>query len=387
MVKTKQIKNKKKWNSPWDLSSIGVLIIGVFLILIAGFSKPSVDILSHHVVITQGIVLPAIVFGSILWALIEFFTPPARGPLSVLITVLPAFIIGGLVGGFLGYYYHFGQYVLEPAFNGNVTALAFLVILLVASISIMANAAWGHSHGFRGQKGKKLNMAESATSKAKRGIFMLLVIFIAMVIVAPASVAIGNAFVAGHDNSNVLISQSQPTYINSKDGAVPYSSVNGTTTFDFPSNSTHTVYISTSLSLAALNDYAANGIDIISSGHFNVTFGTGTMKNFNAFASSSGNGTVKVPLKTYELTGNQTAPVIMKVTGNGTAMSFQIVPHGNNGLVTVFGPYIALQVGYWISIIILAFGAFFELDMYDMDLHLFDAVNPRKYVKARGGRK
>lgn len=41
---------------------------------------------------------------------------------------------------------------------------------------------------------------ESGTSKAKRGILAILIIFLVSIIVTPASAALGNAFVSGHAN-------------------------------------------------------------------------------------------------------------------------------------------------------------------------------------------
>lgn len=143
MVSTKPAKKKNSgkekssyWDkSPWDLGAVIVALLGMVLLLVSFLSKPQIVILHHTVVLTQGIVAPAIVLGAIAWALVEYFTPPGVGITDLLVRIIPSFAAGGFLGGLLGYYYHFGQYVIEPAFAGNPDAILFLIAALVACLA------------------------------------------------------------------------------------------------------------------------------------------------------------------------------------------------------------------------------------------------------------
>lgn len=310
-TKVKKTKNKLKWKNPnWDIGAAIVALIGSALLFISLLSRPSFSIIHQHVVLTQGIVAPAVILGIIVWAIVEFFTPPSTGIKDLLIRIIPAFIVGGLVGGILGYMYDFGDYVIRPAFSGNMSALLFLVSILIASLAVLWNAAWSDKHGFRGQKGRgihALKTNESGTSKAKRGMFFLLIIIIVLLVAAPIGSAIGSAFVSSHDNSPVLSSVSQVTAINSKSAAVPFANVNGTTTFDFPAN-TSTVYLQTNMTLAELNNYAVSHLLIKSSvSSYTLTIGSGSMAHFNPLVTVNvlNSTSQKVSLPTYRLTGVQ----------------------------------------------------------------------------------
>ena len=103
MVTTKKIKSKSKpkwhWtNRNWDFGAVIVALLGTFLLLVSLLSRPQIVILHHSVVITQGLVAPAIIMGAIVWSIIELFTPPGRTLEDLLIRIIPAFVIGGVVG-------------------------------------------------------------------------------------------------------------------------------------------------------------------------------------------------------------------------------------------------------------------------------------------------
>ena len=61
-------------------------------------------------------------------------------------------------------------------------------------------------------------------------------------------------------------------------------------------------------------------------------------------------------------------------------MSLNIGAYGNNGLVTVFGPYPVMQISYIIGAVLLFASAFLEISVYDIALN----SNP---VAQKGGRK
>ena len=405
MVTTKKIskgsksngKVTPKWNNPnWSFGAVVVALFGMFLFLISLFSPPQIEVINHTVVLTQGIVAPAVLMGAIVWAIVEFFTPPGKSIEDLLVRIIPAFIIGAFVGGLLGYMYNFGDYVINPAFNGNPDALLFLVAVLLSGLAVTWNAAWSHKHGFRGQKGKGskvLKRSESGTSKGGRGMLGLLIIFIVAILIVPIGAGLGNLFVSGHDNSHVLANESTTSYITGSTGPIPFGQVNGTTTFDFPSSTTnntttyyHTVYLQTNLTLGEMNNFAVSQIVISTSdsGNVNLTMGSGTNQtDFVPIISvSSVNGTsIKLPISPQSLTGNQSSPVTFEITANVTALSLSVQTFGNNGLVTVFGPYPVMQVSYLLGAVLLFASAFLEISVYDIDIHAFGSE------PVKGGKK
>ena len=360
-------------NRNWGIGAVIVALFGTFLFLVSLLSKPQFIIEHHVVVLTQGIVAPAILMGSIIWALVEFFTPPGTKIADLLARIIPAFLLGSLLGGMLGYLFDFGQYIIEPAFSGNGGALTFLISILIAGLAVMWNAAWSHRHGFRGQSGKGVKPTghqESGTSKAKRGTLALLIIFLAAMIIMPASAALGNAFISGHDNSRILQQESQVIFISGSSGPIPFGSVNGTSTFDFPQNST-TVYLESNLTLGELNNFAVSRIVLGTSysGQVNVTMGTGSnASNFIPMISVNANNTssISIPTEPQYLTGNQSSPIEFRITASVTAMSVNIQSYGNNGLVTIFGPYPVEQTGYLIGTVLMFASAFLEISVWDL---------------------
>lgn len=401
MATTKRIKtaSRKKiipGNQNWSIGAVIIALLGTFLLLVSLLSKPQFVILNHSVILTQGLVAPAVLMGAIFWALIEFYTAPGKGLEDLLVRIIPAFVVGAFVGGLLGYLFNFGKYVIDPAFNGNVDALFFLVATLAAGIAITWNAAWSHTHGFRGQRvngAKKLSRSESGTSKGSRGTFALLIIFIVAILIIPIGAGVGSLSVSGHDRSSVLSSESATTYISGTSGPVPFGQVNGTTTFDFPSSTSnnvttyiHTVYIRTNLTVRELNNFAVSEIILSTSdkANVNVTMGTGiNATDFVPIAEVSAlNGSsIKIPLSPALLTGNQSSPVTLEITANVTSMSLKMQILGNNGLLTILGPYSVMQFTYLLGGVILLISAFAEISVYDIDIHAFGSMP----VKGKGG--
>jgi len=222
----------------------------------------------------------------------------------------------------------------------------------------------------------------------------LLIIFLVAFLIVPIGASLGNAFVAGHDNSSVLQSQSVATYITGPNStAVPFASANGTTTFSFPTytshNTTvyeHTVYLRTNLTLAELNNYAVSKFVIATNdkGNVNITLGTGYNKTDFVpiyMASVTNGSSITIPISAALTTGNQSAPVTFEINANVTAMSLKISTYGNDGLVTIFGAYPVMQVTYLVGGVLLLVAAFIQIGAYDMDLRVF-----AKAMK-KGGRR
>jgi len=207
----------------------------------------------------------------------------------------------------------------------------------------------------------------------------------------PIGAGLGGLFVAGHDSSHVLQDESSVVYITGTSGPVPFGQVNGTATFDFPSTTANnvttysqTVYVESNLTLAELNNFAVSKIVLAANEKdFNVTMGTGiNATDFVPIVSgSSGNSTfISLAISPALLTGNQSSPVTFEIQANVTSMSLSISTYGNNGLVTVFGPYPVIQISYIIGAVLLFASAFLEISVYDIALN----SNP---VVQKGGKK
>lgn len=132
----------------WDLGAVVVALIATGLFLLALLSKPQVVILNHTVVVTQGLVVPAILVGALFWAMIEVLTKPGEGILDLIVRSVVGFVVGGLVGGLMGYTFNFGDYLLAPAFAGNYGAIWELVAILFLGIVLVWDAAWSHSRQY-----------------------------------------------------------------------------------------------------------------------------------------------------------------------------------------------------------------------------------------------
>ena len=187
----------------------------------------------------------------------------------------------------------------------------------------------------------------------------------------------------------MLQDESSVVYITGKSGPVPFGQVNGTASFDFPSTTannvttySHTVYVESNLTLAELNNFAVSKIILTANvKDFNVSMGTGINSTdfVPILSASSGNATsLSLAISPALLTGNQSTPVTFEIHANTTSMSLSISTYGNNGLVTVFGPYPVIQISYIIGAVLLFASAFLEISVYDIALNR----GPQK-----GGRK
>ena len=392
----------------WSLGAVIIALLGTFLLLVSLLSKPQFEILNHKVVLTQGLIAPAVIMGAVVWAIVEGFTPPVRNVYDLLARIIPAFLIGAFIGGTLGYLLNFGGYVLNPAFNGNLWALFFLVATLLASLAVVWEAAWADTKGFRGQRGKNihpLNMKESGTSKLRRMLLALLIIFLAFIVIVPVGAGIGQEIVSGHDNSVVLPAQAKVTYVSGTSTAVPFSSVKTndtyTATFDFPSTVTKNatgvvisttyqkvVYVETNMTVAELNNYAVSHILLTTNDKTNATIEMGTGRNLTEFhpflvENFKDAASMRVNLTSPELLGNQSNYITFWIYSNVTAISMKITIYGNNGFLTILGPYALIQFSYAFGGILLLVGGLFSLSMYDVDLSF---AKPR-VARFRGGGK
>ena len=311
-AKPKGEKLSKRRVGSMSIGAIIVALFSTFLVAIAMLSKPDIFIYKGIPVITQGIVAPAVIMGVIFWSLIEYFTPPGKNIVDLLSRIIPAFLIGGFVGGYLGYEFKFGNYVLVPAFDGNIRALFFLASVLIAAMVITWNAAWAHTHGFRGQHSQgthSMPNKESGTHKGSRGILALLIIFLVFLMIVPLGSQIGTTISSGHETSvsemslssssnSYLAIQTQALAVRDHNSSVPV--VNALNRggifcqeYDMPThivkNSTgfnittyyHSAYVTTYLTVHDFNAYAVTNYQLrfCSPITANITFGTGVNIN------------------------------------------------------------------------------------------------------------
>jgi hypothetical protein len=333
-----------------SIGAIIVAVIGTILLAVALLSRPDIFVFKGVPVVTQGIIAPAIVLGVIFWSMIEYFTPPGKNIGDLLVRIIPAFLIGGFVGGYLGYEFKFGAYVLVPALDGNTRALFFLASVLIAALIVTWNAAWSHTHGFRGQKSQGthfLSGRESGTHKGSRGILALLIIFLVFLMIVPIGAQIGTTIASGHQavlNEGLnpsLPTQTQALAVRDRNTSVPvvnrYYIGQYCQEFDMPThevkNATgynittfyHSAYVTTYLTVNDFNEYAVTQYQLSFCNPItaNITFGIGVnIQGMVApgFTSGGGGGVIGSAAVVNPFTSSPSSSTVF----NGTnATTFQ----------------------------------------------------------------
>ena len=356
---------------------IGELIVGglaSIVLLIALLAPPSYTTINNVEVFSDGIIAPAIIFGAIIWAVIETLTPPGKGTVDLIWRAFAGFVIGGFIGGFLGYEFHFANYILVPAYNGNGAAILYLVSILIFGVVVIWDAAWSDRKGYMGQHGSKVHTIaqfhESGTGKAARKFLGLFIALISVFLMIFLSASVGHALVSTNDNSSVLQAQSITTYVYDNTTAIPFAQVNGTATFDFPANVSE-IWVQSNLTVAELNNFAVAKLVLSTSDSHaaNVSIGTGTnVSNFAPFAYQSlkNFSTASFAISPSALTGNQSANIMLLIQSNVTSISLTMHAYGNTGLVTSFGSYPAEQMGYLIGTIFTVLATVLVAPWYDI---------------------
>jgi hypothetical protein len=140
--------NNRQWNKrdqidyDWATGIISALI--VISVLITFLSKPHISVMQGKIIISQGIIIPALIIGTMIWSLFEVFTRASKKAWNIILKVIIAFPIGLLLGGFLGYESNFGSLVITPAFNGNIYALFNLICIMIFEIILVATNVYYH---------------------------------------------------------------------------------------------------------------------------------------------------------------------------------------------------------------------------------------------------
>lgn len=98
----------------YTLSAI-LSILGVALIL----SDPQTIAVGKYFIISQGPGFMALLFGTIIWGIVELFTDRGKGTFSLLIRFVPSMFIGAIVGYIFGLVSGIGELLLVPVAQGN----------------------------------------------------------------------------------------------------------------------------------------------------------------------------------------------------------------------------------------------------------------------------
>ena len=136
-----------------DEKGIGIIIVSLLsfaILTISLFSKPAYTVEGHTFILDQSTLTPGLVLGVAIWAIIEIFTGKAKGIVDLIVRPVVGYLLGLIFGGFLGYEFNFGQYVVVAAMSGNPAAVYFLFSIFAFVIVMIADAAFAHKRRFVG---------------------------------------------------------------------------------------------------------------------------------------------------------------------------------------------------------------------------------------------
>ena len=135
----------------WSVGSTVIALAAIAVMAWELLSRPEFMFLGHDFQVTQGMLIAGLMMGGLFWMIIEIFTPPGKNVADLLARPFVGFIAGAFIGGFYGYEFNFGAYVILPAHNGNVGAQVELMGIFVAFAVFVLNAAWSHNKSYRGR--------------------------------------------------------------------------------------------------------------------------------------------------------------------------------------------------------------------------------------------
>ena len=130
--------------------SYGAVVLGVLVFLtgLAAIMDRNVSIAGHVVVISAGLAMSAILFGSLVWAFVEMFTKPGEKIFDLVWRFIFAYLVGGTIGALFAYAFNFGGYVIEPAIAGNPLAIYEILSILFLLAVFIADAVWMHKRSY-----------------------------------------------------------------------------------------------------------------------------------------------------------------------------------------------------------------------------------------------
>ena len=135
----------KKGEIGFDVGALVIAVIAITAMLVTYLVPPQFMIFNQKLVVTQGIIIPGLLVGAFLWGIIEIYTSRGKGKIDVILRPLLGFLIGVFIGGYLGYKFNFGQYIIVPAFHLNLYALYEFAAIFIAYVMFIIEAAWWHN--------------------------------------------------------------------------------------------------------------------------------------------------------------------------------------------------------------------------------------------------
>ena len=135
----------------WSVGSTVIAFVAIAVMAWELLSRPEFMFLGHNFQVTQGMLIAGLMMGGLFWMIIEIFTPPGKNVVDLLARPFVGFIAGAFIGGFYGYEFNFGAYVILPAHNGNLGAQIELVGVFLAFVVFVLNAAWSHNKSYQGR--------------------------------------------------------------------------------------------------------------------------------------------------------------------------------------------------------------------------------------------
>ena len=134
----------------WSVGSTVIAFVAIAIMAWELLSRPEFMFFGHSFQVTQGMLIAGLMMGGLFWMIIEIFTPPGKNVVDLLARPFVGFIAGAFIGGFYGYEFNFGAYVILPAHNGNLGAQIELVGVFLAFVVFVLNAAWSHNKSYQG---------------------------------------------------------------------------------------------------------------------------------------------------------------------------------------------------------------------------------------------
>ena len=431
--------NKKQSPIPsnvgsWSLGAVIFAIIFSLLGIASLFAPSQITILKGRIFVTNGMIFAGLMLGGTFWGVVEFVTPPGKGLLDLLSRVLPSFFIGLILGALLAYYYAFGQFSVIPYHAGILLGQIYVFSLLISFLAVTWNAAWGHSHGFLGQKGKgvrKTEHGESGTSKGRRGMLSLLVIFLAGMIMVPGFTSLGQE-ITGYSHQAVSSNNLYVNFVGDSNSSVPFSSLIKDTSIPYLSETsfsmptfeknvsgnitlfyTHHVVMQMNITVGELNHLGITNLVLneinccnLYSGYANLSFGKVSNKvtyvqpsssrpvytivqshsfTSNNTSNKSINYIEETPLPQISLhinnsnnfsfnispdmlTGNQSAFVLISLDTNVTSIGFLASMIGPSSSILAFSPYNMMLAGMLLTSIFLLGSTGLLISAYDLSI-------------------
>ena len=159
----------------WSVGSVVIALAAIAVMAWEVLSRPTFMFLGHDFQVTQGMVVAGLMMGGLFWMMIEIFTPPGKNIFDLLARPFIGFAAGAFIGGFYGYEFNFGAYVILPAHSGNFGAQLELLGIFLAFAVFVLNAAWSHNRSYRSIAGNRQSasmvMPLAATTISASGIF------------------------------------------------------------------------------------------------------------------------------------------------------------------------------------------------------------------------